>query len=242
MTPMPHLLIVDDDEDILTLLTDFFERHAYSVAVARDGVEMFAALERRPADLVILDLMLHGEDGIALCKRLRLQGRTPVIMLTAMTDQTDRIVGLEVGADDYVTKPFDQRELLARVRAVLRRASDPAQVPQSPSRPCLCFGKWRLDVARRELLSDNDTLIFLTSGEFDLLLTFVEHPQRVLTRDQLLDARGLPYAAYDSPNDRTIDVQVSRLRRKLEDDPKNPAIIRTIRNGGYMFTLKVAAR
>lgn len=242
MTPMPHLLIVDDDEDILTLLTDFFERHAYSVSVARDGVEMFAALERRPADLVILDLMLQGEDGIALCKRLRQQARTPVIMLTAMTDQTDRIVGLEVGADDYVTKPFDQRELLARVRAVLRRASDPAQAPQSASRPCLHFGKWRLDVARRELLSDNDTLIFLTSGEFDLLLTFVEHPQRVLTRDQLLDARGLPYATYDSPNDRTIDVQVSRLRRKLEDDPKSPAIIRTIRNGGYMFTLKVVAR
>jgi two-component system OmpR family response regulator len=238
---MPHLLIVDDDEDIRSLLTEFFERHAYSVSVACDGVEMFAALERRPADLVILDLMLQGEDGTALCKRLRSTARTPVIMLTAMTDQTDRIVGLEVGADDYVTKPFDQRELLARVRAVLRRSSDlPEKV--SASRPWLSFGKWRLDVARRELLSNDDTLIFLTSGEFDLLLTFVEHPQRVLTRDQLLDARGLPYATYDSPNDRTIDVQVSRLRRKLEDDPKNPAIIRTIRNGGYMFCLKVASR
>lgn len=238
---MPHLLIVDDDEDILTLLTDFFERHAYSVSVARDGVEMFAALSRQSADLIILDLMLQGEDGIALCKRLRADVRTPVIMLTAMTDQTDRIVGLEVGADDYVTKPFDQRELLARVRAVMRRSTILPE-KSGASRPWLCFGKWRLDVARRELLSDDDTLIFLTSGEFDLLLTFVEHPQRVLTRDQLLDARGLPYAAYDSPNDRTIDVQVSRLRRKLEDDPKNPSIIRTIRNGGYMFCLKVMAR
>lgn len=236
---MPHLLIVDDDEDIRSLLTVFFERHAYSVSVARDGAEMFAALARQPADLVILDLMLEGEDGIALCKRLRAEASTPVIMLTAMSDQTDRIVGLEVGADDYVTKPFDQRELLARVRAVLRRSADPQP---AVSRPCLSFGKWRLDVARRELLADDDTLIFLTSGEFDLLLTFVEHPQRVLTRDQLLDARGLSYAAYDAPFDRTIDVQVSRLRRKLEDDPKNPSIIRTIRNGGYMFALRVAAR
>jgi two-component system OmpR family response regulator len=243
MVSMPHLLIVDDDEDIRTLLTEFFERHAYSVSVACDGIEMFASLEREPADLIILDLMLQGEDGIALCKRLRTKARTPVIMLTAMTDQTDRIVGLEVGADDYVTKPFDQRELLARVRAVLRRVADPQQAaPSSKTRPSLCFGKWRLDVARRELLSDSDTLIFLTSGEFDLLLTLVEHPQHVLTRDQLLDARGLPYAPYDAPNDRTIDVQISRLRRKLEDDPKNPAIIRTVRNGGYMFTLKVAAR
>jgi two-component system OmpR family response regulator len=236
---MPHLLIVDDDEDIRTLLTAFFERHAYSVSVACDGVEMFASLERELTDLVILDLMLQGEDGIALCKRLRAQARTPVIMLTAMTDQTERVVGLEVGADDYVTKPFDQRELLARVRAVLRRAADPQQAPlATKSRPSLYFGKWRLDVARRELLSDSDTLIFLTSGEFDLLLTFAEHPQHVLTRDQLLDSRGLSYA----PNDRTIDVQVSRLRRKLEDDPKNPSIIRTVRNGGYMFTLKVVAR
>lgn len=239
---MPHLLIVDDDEDIRSLLTAFFERHAYSVSAASNGTEMFAALERRPADLVILDLMLEGEDGIALCKRLRAMACTPVIMLTAMTDSTDRIVGLEVGADDYVTKPFDQRELLARVRAVLRRTADlPPQQP-APSRPKLSFGRWRLDVARRELLADDDTLIFLTSGEFDLLLTFVEHPQRVLTRDQLLDARGLPYAAHDAPFDRTIDVQVSRLRRKLEDDPRNPAIIRTIRNGGYMFALKVVVR
>jgi two-component system OmpR family response regulator len=239
---MPHLLIVDDDEDIRSLLTEFFERHAYTVSVACDGVEMFAALERHPADLVILDLMLQGEDGIALCKRLRAQARTPVIMLTAMTDQTDRIVGLEVGADDYVTKPFDQRELLARVRAVLRRSAELQPQQSAASRPRLCFGKWRLDVARRELLAEDDTLIFLTSGEFDLLLTFVEHPQRVLTRDQLLDARGLPYATYDAPSDRTIDVQVSRLRRKLEDDPKTPAIIRTVRNGGYMFARKVVAR
>lgn len=240
---MPHLLIVDDDDDIRSLLTEFFQRHAHTVTVAEDGAAMFAALERSPIDLIILDVMLKGEDGFALCQRLRTGSRVPVIMLTAMTDFTDRVVGLEVGADDYVVKPFDQRELLARVKAVLRRTPEPsAAQPGKETRPKLFFGKWCLDLTRRELLSENETLVFLTSGEFDLLLAFAEHPQRVLTRDQLLDARGLSYAPADDPFDRAIDVQVSRLRRKLEDDPKNPAIIRTIRNGGYMFTLKVTAR
>lgn len=240
---MPHLLIVDDDEDIRSLLTEFFQKHSYTAMVAEDGASMFATLEQHRIDLVILDVMLKGEDGFRLCQQLRTKSRVPVIMLTAMTDYTDRVVGLEVGADDYVIKPFDQRELLARVKAVLRRTSEMgAAQPTKETRPKLFFGKWCLDLARRELLSENDTLVFLTSGEFDLLLALAEHPQRVLTRDQLLDARGLSYAPYDDPYDRAIDVQVSRLRRKLEDDPKNPSIIRTIRNGGYMFTLKVTAR
>lgn len=240
---MPCILIVDDDEDIRSLLTDFFQRHAHTVVEAKDGEEMFAVIDKNPVDIVILDLMLPGEDGFSLCQKLRSKSRIPVIMLTAMNDFTDRVVGLEVGADDYVTKPFDQRELLARVRAVLRRTGETAATPQQKkTRPKLYFGKWCLDVARRELLADDETLVFLTSGEFDLLLAFVESPQRVLTRDQLLDARGLAYAPYDAPFDRTIDVQVSRLRRKLEDDPRNPGIIRTIRNGGYMFTLKVVSR
>lgn len=239
---MPHLLVVDDDEEIRDLLIDFFEKHSHTVTVAENGPSMFAALEQEPVDLVILDLMLGKEDGFSLCRRLRAASRVPIIMLTAMSDQTDRIVGLELGADDYVTKPFDQRELLARVKAVLRRTSEAApERSTAETRPRLCFGKWSLDLARRELLSENETLIFLTSGEFDLLLAFVEHPQRVLTRDQLLDARGLTNA-YDAPFDRSIDVLVSRLRRKLEDDPKNPSLIRTIRNGGYMFTLKVTSR
>jgi two-component system, OmpR family, response regulator len=242
MTAMPHLLIVDDDEDIRSLLTEFFQRHAHTVTVAGDGKAMFAALERHPIDLVILDVMLQNEDGFSLCQRLRGASRVPIIMLTAMSDHTDRVVGLEVGADDYVTKPFDQRELLARVKAVLRRTAETAPSrPQKETRPKLFFGKWCLDLARRELLSENDTLVFLTSGEFDLLLAFVEHPQRVLTRDQLLDSRGLS-PTYDEPYDRAIDVLVSRLRRKLEDDPRNPSVIRTIRNGGYMFTLKVTTR
>jgi two-component system OmpR family response regulator len=231
---MPHLLLVDDDDDILSLLTSFFQKHAHTISVAKDGTTMFATLEKHAIDLVILDVMLQNEDGFSLCRQLRTASRVPIIMLTAMADHTDRIVGLEIGADDYLTKPFDQRELLARVKAVLRRTAEMASV-QGPSqtRPMLCFDGWRLDVARRELRSADDTLMILSGGEFDLLLAFAEHPRRVLTRDQLLDlARGVSHAAYD----RSVDVQVSRLRHKLEDDPKNPSVIRTVRNGGYIFT------
>lgn len=249
MTAMPHLLIVDDDDDIRSLLTEFFHRHAYTVSVAADGDGLFAAVARQAPDLVILDVMLQGDDGFELCRRLRATSAIPVIMLTAMGDHTDKVVGLEMGADDYVTKPFNQRELLARVKAVLRRTAevpglpgrgDMAPPPQAPmSRPMIHFGRWTIDLARRELLADGQTLVFLTAGEFDLLLAFTEHPQRVLSREQLLDARGLGQMAADAPFDRAIDVQVGRLRRKLGDDPRNPAIIRTIRNGGYMFSLKV---
>ncbi|MDZ5647518.1 response regulator [Nitrospirillum sp. BR 11828] len=235
MPPSPTLLIVDDDEDILSLLTLFFQKHGYNVRVAEDGGGMHAALAAEPVDLVILDVMLRGEDGFSLCRSLRTASRVPVIMLTAMADHTDRVVGLEIGADDYLTKPFDARELLARVKAVLRRTREGGG-PAAETRPCLGFAGWRLDVARRELRSEDGTLVLLSGGEFDLLLAFVEHPQRVLTRDQLLDlARGLSHGAYD----RSIDVQVSRLRHKLEDDPKTPALIRTVRNGGYIFTPQV---
>ena len=234
---MPHLLVVDDDEDILSLLTGFFQRHGHVVCVASNGPEMFRALETGRTDLVILDVMLRGEDGFSLCRRLRAVSSVPVIMLTAMGEHTDRVVGLEIGADDYLVKPFDPRELLARVKAVLRRTAEPA-VPaaSTETRPMLSFASWRLDVARRELRSTDNTLMFLSGGEFDLLLAFAEHPQRVLTRDQLLDlARGVSHAAFD----RSIDVQVSRLRRKLESDPKSPSVIRTVRNGGYIFTPSV---
>jgi two-component system, OmpR family, response regulator len=237
MTTVPHLLIVDDDEDILSLLTKFFRKHSHTVTVAANGTGMFAALEEYPIDLVILDLMLQGEDGLSLCRRLRAMSTVPVIMLTAMADHTDRVVGLELGADDYLTKPFDQRELLARVKAVLRRtAVNGAPATAAETRPALCFADWRLDVTRRELRSATNTLVVLSGGEFDLLLAFAEHPQRVLTRDQLLDlSRGTTHAAFD----RSIDVQVSRLRYKLETDPKNPVLIRTVRNGGYIFEAKV---
>jgi two-component system OmpR family response regulator len=234
---MPHLLIVDDDDDIVSLLTTFFKKHAHTVSVAADGDAMFAAIARNPIDLVILDVMLPQEDGFSLCQRLRAKSRVPIIMLTAVSDHTDRTVGLELGADDYVTKPFDQRELLARVKAVLRRTGETLAAPApSEIRPIMCFGDWRLDVSRRELRSSDDTLVLLSGGEFDLLLAFVEHPQKVLTRDQLLDlARGPTHAAYD----RSIDTLVSRLRHKLENDPKSPSVIRTVRNGGYVFEAKV---
>lgn len=238
MITMPNLLIVDDDRDILDLLTGFLRKHGYQVSIAEGGQDMFATLARETIDLVILDIMLRQEDGFTLCQRLRSTSNIPVIMLSAMADHTDRVVGLEIGADDYLTKPFDQRELLARVKAVLRRARDKVAGVDEPeaARPILCFGAWRLDVTRRELRSANQSLVLLSGGEFELLLAFAEHPQRVLTRDQLMDlARGPSHAAYD----RSIDVQVSRLRHKLEEDPKNPEIIRTVRNGGYMFASAV---
>ncbi len=239
---MPHLLLVDDDDDILSLLRTFFQKHAYTVSMAGNGAQMFAALERDPVDLVILDVMLQNDDGFSLCRQLRAASRVPVIMLTSLSDHTDRVVGLEIGADDYLTKPFDQRELLARVKAVLRRMAEISAAPPSAAgetRPCLSFAGWRLDVARRELWSEDDALILLSGGEFDLLLAFAEHPQRVLTRDQLLDfARGHAHDVYD----RSIDVQVSRLRHKLEKDPKNPLLIRTVRNGGYMFNAPMKRR
>jgi two-component system OmpR family response regulator len=230
---VPRLLLVDDDEDILSLLTDFFRKHSYVVSVAKSGAAMFEALKKQSIDLVILDVMLQDEDGFSLCRQLRAASQVPIIMLTGMADHTDRVVGLEIGADDYLTKPFDQRELLARVKAVLRRTAEKAAAPtRSETRPILCFAGWRLDVARRELRSSDNALVLLSGGEFDLLLAFAEHPQRVLTRDQLIDfAHGASHLSYD----RSIDVQVSRIRYKLEQDPKNPAIIRTVRNGGYIF-------
>jgi two-component system, OmpR family, response regulator len=230
---MPHLLLVDDDEDILSLMKNFFRKHGHTVSVAVDGKAMFSALEAGNVDLIVLDVMLQHEDGFSLCRQVRATSTTPIIMLTAVAEHTDRVVGLELGADDYLTKPFDQRELLARVKAVLRRTALAATGPKrDETRPILYFAGWRLDVVRRELRSADNALVLLSGSEFDLLLAFVEHPQRVLSREQLIDlARGSTHVAFD----RSIDVQVSRLRYKLEQDPKNPALIRTIRNAGYIF-------
>ena len=232
-------MIVDDDLEVLALLKKFFMQHGYAVETVAGGTELWAAMERHPADLIILDLMLPGENGLLLCQRLRQQYATPVIKLTAMGELSDRVVGLEMGADDYLSKPFDARELLARVRAVLRRAGEGRPVLGGSARPLIRFAGWQLDVTRRELRSPDEVMIPLSSGEFDLLLVFVEHPQRVLTREQLLNlARGHSHDAFD----RSIDVQVSRLRRKLESDTKRPAMIRTVRNGGYLFTPSVTRR
>ncbi|TVT85180.1 response regulator [Pseudomonas sp. H3(2019)] len=230
---MSSLLIVDDDLEVLALLKKFFVQQGYAVEVATDGASMWAAIERQAPDLIILDLMLPGENGLTLCQRLRQQFPTPVIMLTAMGELSDRVVGLEMGADDYLSKPFDARELLARVRAVLRRAGESRPLAGEAPRPLIKFADWQLDLTRRELRSPDQVMIPLSAGEFDLLLVFVEHPQRILTRELLLDlARGRTHEAFD----RSIDVQVSRLRRKLEYDTKRPEMIRTVRNGGYLFT------
>jgi two-component system OmpR family response regulator len=238
MDKQPHLLVVDDDREIRTLISQFLTKHGYRVSSARDGAEMMQVLDSSRIDLIVLDLMMPGEDGLALCRRLRAQpgpsGAIPIIMLTAMGEETDRIVGLEMGADDYLPKPFNPRELLARVKAVLRRATGlPVGSSAEPVNRGMTFEGWRLDIAKRELWSPDKVLVQLSAGEFDLLVAFAEHPQRVLTRDQLLDlARGRSAM----PFDRSIDVQVSRLRRKIEPDPKEPSLIKTVRSGGYIFT------
>ncbi|GHS80150.1 DNA-binding response regulator [Pseudomonas sp. PAGU 2196] len=237
---MSHLLIVDDDVEVLDLLQKFLRQHGYEVDVASDGQGLWQALERRVPDLVILDVMLPGDSGLVLCQRLQAEYKVAVIMLTAMGELSDRVVGLELGADDYLTKPFAARELLARVRAVLRRAGESlgSPVPAS-SRAVLEFSGWQLDVLRRELRSPEGVMIPLSNGEFELLLVFAEHPRRVLSRQQLLDlARGEAHEAYD----RSIDVQVSRLRRKLESDGDSEPLIRTLRNVGYLFTASVTKR
>ena len=229
-----RILMVDDDPGIRDVVSDFLGRHGYQVETAGDSREMEQALERGPIDLIVLDVMLPGEDGLAICRRLAVGEGPPIIMLSAMGEDTDRIVGLELGADDYLSKPCNPRKLLARVRAVLRRAELRGQA-STASAGCE-FAGWRFDLVRRELRSPQGVVVNLSSGEFSLLRTFVERPQRVLTRDQLLEfARGPDSDAFD----RAIDVQISRLRRKLDDGGGGQDLIRTIRNEGYMFTAKV---
>jgi two-component system OmpR family response regulator len=235
MTEQPHILVVDDDREIRDLVARYLSKQGLRVSAAADGREMRRALDDWSIDLIILDLMLPGEDGLSLCRKLRAESRIPIIMLTAMGEETDRIVGLEMGADDYVAKPFNPRELLARIKAVLRRAEGgQAERPDDADRPSiLVFAGWRLDLDRRELVSKQGVFVPLSAGEYDLLAAFAARPQRVLSRDQLLDlARGREA----QPFDRAIDVQVSRLRRKIEADPGNPVFIKTVRGGGYMFT------
>ncbi len=241
MSEQPHILVVDDDRDIRELVARYLSEHGLRVQVAADGREMHQMLADWSIDLIVLDLMLPGEDGLSLCLRLRATSNIPIIMLTAMGEETDRIVGLEMGADDYLAKPFNPRELLARIKAVLRRAEDrrgggPADSGGPPG--TLVFAGWRLDLGRRELTSQEDVLVPLSSGEYALLLAFATRPQRVLSRDQLLD---LVRGREAQPFDRSIDVQVSRLRRKIEADPAQPALIKTVRNGGYLFTATVVA-
>ncbi len=236
MIPMPRLLFVDDDQTVLDLMTRFFTQRQFTVATAKNGAAMFVLLQQQAFDLVVLDAMLPNEDGLSLCRRLRAASQIPLIMLNAMCEFTDRIIGLEMGADDYLGKPVNERELLARVKAVLRRSCLPGLPDAAEARPAVTFAGWKLDISRRELRTSENLMVPLSGAEFDLLLAFVEHPQRVLTRDQLLNlARGEGCDAFD----RSIDVQVSRLRRKIDPDPQAPSLIMTVRNGGYLFAPNV---
>jgi len=228
------IMIVEDDREIRALLADLLTREGYAPVCVENGAAMDRALMQACPDLVVLDIMLPGEDGLSICQRLRSKSRTPILMLTAKADDVDRIIGLELGADDYLPKPFNPRELLARIKAVLRRVDGPLQMPP-PRR--IAFGRLVADLDGRSLTNDQDRIVELTAAEFDLLACFLERPKRVLSRDQLLDwTRGRTA----DPFDRVIDVSVSRLRRKLvAADPKAAFSIRTVRNGGYLFSADV---
>jgi two-component system OmpR family response regulator len=233
MSDNAHILIVDDAQEIRDIVQEYLTGEGFRVSAAPDGAGMRAVLSRSPADLVILDLMLPGEDGLTLARSLRSQSGIGIIILTGRGETVDRIIGLEMGADDYLPKPFNLRELLARVKSVLRRVqSRTGDIPQ-PTRSRVRFAGWNFDLTSRELLSPSGQGVRLTTGEFDLLAAFVNHANQVLSRDQLLDLARNREAG---PFDRTIDVQVGRLRRKIEDDPQNPSLIKTVRGGGYIFT------
>ena len=232
------LLVVDDDAEIRDLLCDYLRSNGYRASAVADGKAMWAALGRAKYDLLVLDVMLPGEDGLTLCRKLRVESDAPVIMLTARGDETDRIVGLELGADDYVAKPFNPRELLARVNSVLRRARAlPDNLKPQPA-GAYRFAGWTLDAATRNLTAPDRGVGALSGAEFRLLRIFLDHPNRVLTRDQLID---LMLARDAGPYDRAIDVQVSRLRQRLRDDAKEPSLIKTVRGQGYVFAAQVQA-
>jgi two-component system OmpR family response regulator len=241
MEQSPHILIVDDDKEIRDLLSKFLARNGLRVSLAADGRDMRRALADSKIDLIVLDVMLPGETGLALCAQVRATSRIPVLMLTAIAEDTDRIIGLETGADDYLPKPFNPRELLARIRAILRRAEDRSAAgrPLGEPAPALSFEGWRIDLGRRRLFDPNGQPVELTGGEFDLLLALAQRPQRVLSREKLLDlTRGRAAALFD----RSIDVQIGRLRRKLDlAAGQKIDLIRTVRAGGYMLAADVAS-
>lgn len=231
-----HLLVVEDDPEIRALLERFLRESGYEVSVAGDGAEMDRLMNQHAIDLVLLDLMLPDEHGLALCRRIRATSSAGIIMVTALSELADVVVGLEVGADDYVSKPFELRELSARIRAVLRRGG--AVKPGEPG-DLLTFANWRFQPERRLLYSPAGVRVSLTGAEADLLLTFCQNPRRVLTRTQII---GLTRGSSDTTNERTIDLLVSRLRRKLARAGRQLELIRTVRNDGYIFQPDLAPR
>jgi two-component system OmpR family response regulator len=235
MEQTPHILVVDDDREIRDLLARFLEKHQIRVTSVRDAREARRAFANGHYHLVVLDLMLPGESGLDFARWVRTQSNMPIVMLTAMGEETDRIIGLELGADDYVPKPFNPRELLARIRAVLRRAGDTALRAEA-STSNMRFAGWTLVPSRRRLLNPQGAEVALTGGEYDLLIALVERANRVLTRDMLLD---LLRGRQAGPFDRAIDVAISRLRRKLDDEGRNAQLIKTVRGGGYVLAATV---
>jgi two-component system OmpR family response regulator len=234
-----RILIVDDDEDIRKLLEEYLRKNGFDAHAVADGPAMREALAAKPASLVVLDLMLPGEDGLSLCRQLRARSQVPVLMLTAKGDPVDRIIGLEMGADDYLAKPFDPRELVARIRSILRRAKAlPADteinVPESFS-----FSGWRLDTRERNLRAPDGVVVPLSGAEYRLLLIFLQNANAVVSRDQL---SNFTFGHDADPLDRTIDMQVSRLRERLRDEAREPAIIKTVRGKGYVLAVRVESQ
>lgn len=237
---MPHLLIVDDDRDHRFLVSRLLQENGFRVSLASDGGSLLRLLDDAEPDLVLLDIMLPDEDGLELCRRIRTSSNLPIIMLTALGRGPHKVAGLDMGADDYVAKPFDSQELLARIRAVLRRTdagrNPPPAGTRRNARRIYRFDGWRVDAARREVISPTGVLILLTSGEFDLLLALLEHPQMVLTREHLVE---LTRQRGSDGEDRSVDILISRIRRKMEPNAKSPEIIKTVRSGGYLLAPSV---
>lgn len=232
-----HVIVVDDHNDIRDLVRQYLEQQGYRVSVADGGVALRRILARQSVDLIVLDVMMPGEDGITLCRQIRASGDIPIIFLTAMAEDTDRIVGLELGADDYLVKPFNPRELLARIRAVLRRTANANSARTMLERRIVRMGQWKVDLGRQEIFGDDNAGIPLSTAEFRLLKVFIERPGLILSREQLLD---LTVGRTADIFDRSIDNQISRLRKKLEENPKSPSIIRTHWGGGYSLCAEVA--
>ena len=233
-----HIVVVDDDQQIRELLSQVLDQYGFSTRAVADGRELARAIEEQPADLIVLDLMLPGDDGLTICRDLRTRSATPVIMLTARGESVDRVVGLEVGADDYVAKPFDPRELVARIRTVLRRSTGNAPgAPQGRLRGWN-FDGWNFDAVRRELHDPDGVSVALSSLEFRLLELLLQNANQVLTRDRIMEATaGRPA----DPFERRIDIAISRLRARLRDDGREPRLIKTVRNRGYVLTAQVSS-
>jgi len=238
MTTPEHILIVDDDAEIRSLLSDYLRKNGYRTTAVAEGKGMLAALDKGRVDLIVLDLMLPGEDGLVLCRNLRARSDIPVIMLTARGEDMDRILGLEMGADDYLPKPFNPRELLARIKSILRRANALPGNTETGEAARVHFAGWELDMISRQLVSPKGVVVPLSGSEYRLLRIFLNHPNRVLNRDQLMD---LMQGRETDPFERSIDVQVSRLRHRLADDAKEPTIIKTVRGEGYILSAQVEA-